>query len=162
MSDDEQAEKSLVEKELNVDYWFYDGREHRRGDLVQVDPENNAHHQQLVDQGVLVDPGFAEKLREEQEQAEAEAAERKVELIELRDEEAHRKVRAQEALSSGVLPSEADKDGDAEGDEPTEVAEGESGPAEKDSADDSGPKHSAGSERTYVRPTPPRQVNRRR
>lgn len=124
---DGQPEKKLVDKELNVDFWWYQSHEYHRGDLVQIDPENK-HHQQLTALGAFVDPGFAEALAQSEAEAQAAAAEREVELAAIADEEAHRKVAAEEAKATGVLPSSGD--------------EGES---------DEG-KHASGSERTYIVP----------
>lgn len=121
----------LVDKELNVDYWWYQSHEYHRGDLVQVDPDNK-HHQQLMDGGVLVNPGFAESLAQEQAAAEETAAALAAEAREFADQEASRKTSTAERLLHGDTASAVD--------EGPEVSEG-----------DGSPKHS-GAERTYIVP----------
>jgi hypothetical protein len=138
---DERSNSEEVGKELNVDFWFYQSHEYHRGDLVNVDPDN-AHHRQLMDEGVLVEPGLAAQLAQEQADAEDTAAALAAEAQEFADQEAHRKTDAAQARLTGDL-GRSDESG------------------ESDAADDAEPKHSSGVERSYIVRNNPKGATRR-
>lgn len=95
----------MAEYELNGDAWYYHGYEYHRGDVVQIpddlDDAGKKHIEQLVEAGSLVDPGFAEKMREDQAKADEEAEQRFFEEIERNDAEAHRRVEAEQRRLHG-------------------------------------------------------------
>lgn len=101
------------EYELNVDFWFYHQVEYHRGDLVPIpddlDDAGKAHIKQLVEEGSLVEPGFAEKLRQEQADAEDAAELARLEQVDRDDAEAHRRVAAEQRRLHGD-PAADDKD----------------------------------------------------
>lgn len=96
----------MAEYEYNADLWFYKGHEYRRGDSVtidegELDDDHKAFIAQLVVEGTLVDPGFAEKLAKEQEKAEQAAEDRRLAQVEADDAEAARKVDVEQRLLHG-------------------------------------------------------------
>lgn len=103
----------MAEYELNVDFWFYHKVEYHRGDLVPIpedlDDLGKAHIKQLVEAGSLVEPGLAEKLRQEQADAEDAAELERLEQADRDDAEAHRKIAAeQRRLHGDPQPAEGD------------------------------------------------------
>ena len=106
------------EYELNADAFYYHGYEYHREDIVPIpddlDDAGKNHVAQLVDLGLLVDRGFAEKLREEEAKAAEDAEKARLEQVERDDAEAHRKVAAQERLLHGDPKVQDDDEGAAE------------------------------------------------
>jgi hypothetical protein len=106
------------EYELNVDFWFYHQVEYHRGDLVPIpddlDDNAKAHIKQLVEEGSLVEPGFAEKLRDEQAKADEDAERARLEQVERDDAEANRKTAAQQRLLHGDPKAAEGDDKDAD------------------------------------------------
>lgn len=108
----------MAEYEYNGDLWFYKGHEYKRGDVVDIGDDLDDDHQLfidgLVERGTLVEPGHAEKLRKEQEKADEEAEERRLEQIERDDAEAHRRVEAEQRRLHGDPKSDTDDKATAE------------------------------------------------
>jgi len=108
----------MAEYEYNGDLWFYKGHEYKRGDVVDIGDDLDDDHQLfidgLVERGTLVEPGHAEKLRKEQEKADEEAEERRLEQIERDDAEAHRRVEAEQRRLHGDPKSDLDDKATAE------------------------------------------------
>lgn len=95
----------MAEYEYNGDLWFYQGHEYRRGDIVTIGGDIDDDHQTFIDglleRGMLVKPGLAERLRKEQEKADEEAEARRLEQVERDDAEAHRRVEAEQRRLHG-------------------------------------------------------------
>lgn len=108
----------MAEYEYNADLWFYKGHEYKRGDVVTIDDDLDDDHQAfidgLVERGTLVEPGHAEKLRKEQEKADEEAEERRLEQVERDDAEAHRRVDAEQRRRHGDPKTDSDDRASAE------------------------------------------------
>lgn len=95
----------MAEYEYNADLWYWRGHEYRRGDTVTIPDDLSADDKtfiaSLVEQGHLVDPGHAEQLRKEREQADQARADREARQVELADEEARRVVDHNERRLTG-------------------------------------------------------------
>ena len=108
----------MAEYELNGDAWYYHGYLYHRGDLVPIpddlDESGKKHIEQLVESGSLVEPGHAEKLRKEQEEAEQEQEKLRLEQVERDDAEAHRKVEAEQRRLHGDPKNDDDSKAAAE------------------------------------------------
>jgi hypothetical protein len=108
----------MAEYEYNGDLWFYKGHEYKRGDVVNIAGDLDDDHQTfidaLVEQGTLVEPGHAEKLRKEQEEAEEEQEKLRLEQVERDDAEAHRRVEAEQRRLHGDPKNDDDSKAAAE------------------------------------------------
>lgn len=111
----------MAEYELNSDFWYsHWGTEYRRGAVVEVpgdlDDSQKSYIQELVDSGTLVEPGYAEKLREEQAKADEEAEKLRIEQVERDDAEAARRVEAEQRRLHGDSKVSEDSSGQGKSD----------------------------------------------